>query len=148
MDPKRSHQHQLAACRHSLQLFYPIASMQHFNIRSMPSVGLLSFAVLAFASIAVAAPLFSVRNDAPKTWALLVAGSDTYSNYRYSPRFPLHFAYCFSFDIGRRHQADVSHSYHVLVSRGIPPSQIIVMMYDDIVRALPPWPSRARRASS
>jgi hypothetical protein len=43
-----------------------------------------------------------------------------------------------SIDCSCRHQADVSHSYHVLIDRGIPPSQIIVMMYDDIVG--PPYP--------
>jgi len=47
-----------------------------------------------------------------KIWALLVAGSNTYDNYR--------------------HQADICHSYHVLSAHGIPDEQIIVMMYDDI----------------
>ena len=45
-------------------------------------------------------------------WALLVAGSNEYYNYR--------------------HQADVCHSFHVLTSHGIPESNIIVMMSDDI----------------
>jgi len=83
------------------------------------AAGFLVSVILAFAACAFAAPILTQPNDAAKTWALLVAGSDTYMNYR--------------------HQADVSHSYHVLVSRGVPPSQIIVMMYDDIVE--PPTPS-------
>lgn len=45
-------------------------------------------------------------------WALLVAGSNGYYNYR--------------------HQADVCHSYHVLRNHGIPAANIITMMYDDI----------------
>lgn len=45
-------------------------------------------------------------------WALLVAGSNEYYNYR--------------------HQADICHAYHVLRSHGIPESNIIVMMSDDI----------------
>eukprot|EP00045_Choanoeca_perplexa_P001240 m.18509 g.18509 ORF g.18509 m.18509 type:complete len:425 (-) comp10822_c0_seq1:27-1301(-) len=45
-------------------------------------------------------------------WAVLVAGSNTFSNYR--------------------HQADVCHAYHVLIEHGFQPEHIIVMMYDDI----------------
>uniref|UniRef100_A0A1I8AKU8 legumain n=1 Tax=Steinernema glaseri TaxID=37863 RepID=A0A1I8AKU8_9BILA len=45
-------------------------------------------------------------------WALLVAGSNGWYNYR--------------------HQADVCHSYHVLLNHGIHPDRIITMMYDDI----------------
>lgn len=45
-------------------------------------------------------------------WALLVAGSNEYYNYR--------------------HQADICHAFHVLKSHGIPESNIIVMMSDDI----------------
>uniref|UniRef100_A0A224XQ03 legumain n=1 Tax=Panstrongylus lignarius TaxID=156445 RepID=A0A224XQ03_9HEMI len=47
-----------------------------------------------------------------KTWALLVAGSKGYYNYR--------------------HQADVCHAYQILHSNGIPDENIIVMMVDDI----------------
>ncbi|XP_021917142.1 legumain-like [Zootermopsis nevadensis] len=47
-----------------------------------------------------------------KIWALLVAGSNEYNNYR--------------------HQADVCHAYQILHKNGIPDDNIIVMMYDDI----------------
>ncbi|XP_040073602.2 legumain [Ixodes scapularis] len=47
-----------------------------------------------------------------KLWALLVAGSNGYYNYR--------------------HQADICHAYHVLHNHGIPDERIVVMMYDDI----------------
>lgn len=45
-------------------------------------------------------------------WAVLVAGSNGWYNYR--------------------HQADVCHAYKVLHNHGIPDERIIVMMYDDI----------------
>ena len=45
-------------------------------------------------------------------WAVLVAGSNGYYNYR--------------------HQADVCHAYQVLHRTGYPDSNIVVMMYDDI----------------
>uniref|UniRef100_A0A224YM56 legumain n=1 Tax=Rhipicephalus zambeziensis TaxID=60191 RepID=A0A224YM56_9ACAR len=50
-----------------------------------------------------------------KLWALLVAGSSGYGNYR--------------------HQADVCHAYHLLRRHGIPDNRIVVMMYDDIAYA-------------
>jgi len=45
-------------------------------------------------------------------WAVLVAGSNGFYNYR--------------------HQADIYHAYQILKARGIPESNIIVMHYDDI----------------
>uniref|UniRef100_A0A646QJ75 legumain n=1 Tax=Hemiscolopendra marginata TaxID=943146 RepID=A0A646QJ75_9MYRI len=50
-----------------------------------------------------------------KIWALLVAGSNTYDNYR--------------------HQADICHAYQILHKHGIPDEQIVVMMYDDIAQS-------------
>merc|ERR1719454_1960035 len=50
-----------------------------------------------------------------KHWALLVAGSKGYYNYR--------------------HQADLCHAYHVVSSHCIPDSRIVVMMYDDIANS-------------
>jgi len=47
-----------------------------------------------------------------KKWALLVAGSKDYPNYR--------------------HQANICHAYHVLKSGGLQDENIIVFMYDDI----------------
>lgn len=48
-------------------------------------------------------------------WAVLVAGSNGWYNYR--------------------HQADVCHAYQILHKNGIPDSNIIVMMYDDIANS-------------
>jgi len=45
-------------------------------------------------------------------YAVLVAGSNSYSNYR--------------------HQADVCHAYQVVKANGIPAENIVVMAYDDI----------------
>lgn len=53
--------------------------------------------------------------DGMNHWAVLVAGSNTYSNYR--------------------HQADICHAYQILHANGIPDEQIIVMMYDDIANS-------------
>jgi legumain len=46
-------------------------------------------------------------------YAVLVAGSHTYGNYR--------------------HHADVAHAYHVAIRGGVPSENIVVMMYDDVV---------------
>lgn len=64
--------------------------------------------VLLLAAIANAQQLPSGGN----IWAVLVAGSNTWDNYR--------------------HQSDVCHAYHVLHDHGVPDEQIIVFMYDDI----------------
>ena len=56
-------------------------------------------------------------------FAVLVAGSNTYSNYR--------------------HQSDIFHHYHILVERGIKPENIIVFAYDDIATAAKnPFPGK------
>ncbi|CAG2111214.1 unnamed protein product [Medioppia subpectinata] len=47
-----------------------------------------------------------------KNWVVLVAGSNTWGNYR--------------------HQADVYHAYQIVKANGIPEENIIVMHYDDI----------------
>ncbi|KAL1472714.1 hypothetical protein MTO96_022858 [Rhipicephalus appendiculatus] len=75
------------------------------------------FLVLAaVASTVVAAPENSAeQDDQPKLWALLVAGSNGFYNYR--------------------HQADICHAYHVLHNHGIPDERIVVMMYDDIAHS-------------
>ena len=45
-------------------------------------------------------------------WAVLIAGSSTYGNYR--------------------HQADIAHAYQILSKGGVPKENIITMMYNDI----------------
>jgi legumain len=47
-----------------------------------------------------------------QNWAVLVAGSNGYYNYR--------------------HQSDVCHAYQILHKHGIPDTNIVVMMYNDI----------------
>src|SRR5688572_22247897 len=66
-------------------------------------------------TLAVAALLGLINAEnatAPDHWAVLVAGSNGFWNYR--------------------HQADICHSYQVLRKNGIPESNIIVMSYDDV----------------
>ena len=53
-----------------------------------------------------------LRREQGQLWAVLVAGSRGWENYR--------------------HQADVCHAYQVLHGHGVPEDNIIVMMYDDI----------------
>ncbi|KAL6779593.1 VPE1 [Auxenochlorella protothecoides x Auxenochlorella symbiontica] len=57
----------------------------------------------------------SVSNETQgENWALLIAGSNGWGNYR--------------------HQADVAHAYQVLLRGGIKEDRIIVMMFDDVAR--------------
>ncbi|CAH1401444.1 unnamed protein product [Nezara viridula] len=62
-----------------------------------------------FASLSILEPPINPNGT---VWALLVAGSYGWDNYR--------------------HQADICHAYQILSSSGIPDDNIIVMMYDDI----------------
>lgn len=49
-----------------------------------------------------------------KHWALIVAGSNGWFNYR--------------------HQADACHAYQILKNHGLPDERIVVMMYDDLAQ--------------
>ncbi|MCO5584406.1 hypothetical protein L7F22_038332 [Adiantum nelumboides] len=86
---------------------------------------LYSLAYLAFLSSAREEswdhyiPLHNIRmpaedpfQDYRTRWAILIAGSSGYGNYR--------------------HQADVCHAYHVLQRGGLKEENIVVFMYDDI----------------
>jgi legumain len=70
--------------------------------------------VLILLALAVCA-VVAQAEDKPKLWALLVAGSNYYYNYR--------------------HQSDVCHAYQILHAHGIPDENIVVMMYDDIANS-------------
>ncbi|KAK8761364.1 hypothetical protein V5799_027369 [Amblyomma americanum] len=76
---------------------------------------LLSTALALAGSPVSAKKSGNASSEKPKLWALLVAGSYIYDNYR--------------------HQADICHAYHVLHNHGIPDEQIVVMMYDDIANS-------------
>lgn len=67
---------------------------------------------LAYALCLLTLLFCSCNADPVDHWAVLVAGSNGYWNYR--------------------HQADICHAYHILKQRGIPEEQIIVFAYDDI----------------
>ena len=65
-----------------------------------------------FKYISLAAALLLGAVNAVDHWAVLVAGSNGFWNYR--------------------HQADICHAYQVLLKNGFPATNIIVMAYDDI----------------
>lgn len=66
--------------------------------------GLLIIALLAVFSTAVLAD----------NWAVLVAGSNTWANYR--------------------HQSDVFHAYQILIKNNFDPDRIITFAYDDLAK--------------
>jgi legumain len=65
---------------------------------------LIALAVLALAGLAAA-----------ENYAVIVAGSRGYGNYR--------------------HHADVCHSYKIVTSHGIDPSRVVLIMYDDVAQS-------------
>lgn len=78
---------------------------------------------MVFRALAIAASVPALVVHGEDHWAVLVAGSNTFSNYR--------------------HQADVCHAYHVLTSRGFHPDNIITMMYDDVAPSqMNPFPGK------
>jgi len=68
---------------------------------------------LLLISILLAALAYD-QASAGQHWAVLVAGSNGYYNYR--------------------HQADTCHAYQILHAHGIPDTNIVVFMYDDIAK--------------
>ncbi len=67
-----------------------------------------------FIFFVVSIVLFGASITQAANWALLVAGSNGWYNYR--------------------HQSDVCHAYQILHKNGIPDSNIVVMMYDDLAQ--------------
>ncbi|CAM9457250.1 unnamed protein product [Discosporangium mesarthrocarpum] len=61
--------------------------------------------------LALAVALPSALSASGENWAVIVAGSRGYMNYR--------------------HQADVCHAYHLVRRNGIPSDRVILMSYDD-----------------
>ncbi|KAF7255756.1 hypothetical protein EG68_07536 [Paragonimus skrjabini miyazakii] len=80
----------------------------------MPTVSTSVIVVICLIDLTQASNLPSAifNSDHKKNWAVLVAGSDGWSNYR--------------------HQSDVCHAYQILAGLGIPKENIITFMYDDI----------------
>jgi len=62
-----------------------------------------------------AIPTLAPSPDAKDHWAVLIAGSSGYGNYR--------------------HQADVCHAYHVMINGGVPADHIITLAVDDIANS-------------
>jgi legumain len=73
-------------------------------------------ALLALAAVAAAVPAFDLTAPVEGTrWALLIAGSNTWGNYR--------------------HQADIYHAYQIMKAGGLDDEHIVVMHYDDIANS-------------
>ena len=63
---------------------------------------------------AIAAVDAQTQEDKSDHWAVIVAGSNTYSNYR--------------------HQADTCHAFQIMKKNGIPEDQIIHLSYNDVAK--------------
>jgi legumain len=68
--------------------------------------------ILSYFMFKVLLSLFFISFLKAEHFAVLVAGSNGYWNYR--------------------HQADICHAYQILISKGMKPENIITMAYDDI----------------
>ncbi|ETM34062.1 hypothetical protein L914_18770 [Phytophthora nicotianae] len=67
---------------------------------------------LAALSVALLGTLLTYSPVNAEHWAVIVAGSNGYSNYR--------------------HQSDACHAYHVVRRHGIPAENVVLMIYDDV----------------
>jgi len=65
--------------------------------------------------VKIAAAVLPAVVAAREHWAVIVAGSNSYSNYR--------------------HQADACHAYQIAKTKGVPEDHIIMMAYDDIANS-------------
>ena len=99
-------------------------TVQHYS--TMAWLSLLLALVVALPLVAGSPP---TPPSTPPSWGFLVAASQTWDNYR--------------------HQADVAHAYQVLVSHGVPPSQIVTFMYDDLAQNTEnPYPGQLFNAAT
>ena len=69
------------------------------------------FKSFAVAVLALSGSSVTAKTDVSDHWAVIIAGSNSYTNYR--------------------HQADACHAYQIVKAKGIPEDQIIMMSYDD-----------------
>jgi len=72
---------------------------------------LITLALISLIAVTSAA-VFRLPPNAEVHWAVLVAGSNGFWNYR--------------------HQSDICHSYQILINNGMHPDRIITLAYDDI----------------
>merc|ERR1719181_1808118 len=71
-----------------------------------------TFALTALAATAIATAVS--KPPSGDNWAVIIAGSNSYDNYR--------------------HQADACHAYQIAKKNGIPESNIIMLAYNDIAK--------------
>ncbi|XP_010545489.1 PREDICTED: vacuolar-processing enzyme delta-isozyme [Tarenaya hassleriana] len=81
----------------------------------MCSFGYLKVHVLVYVLLIISIKSDEHIESGPTRWAILIAGSSGYDNYR--------------------HQADVCHAYQILKKGGLKDENIVVFMYDDIAYA-------------
>ena len=112
----------------AVDLSYSTATVDRARVMLTVSLALLA-ACLTLGALAWPPPGPALASQAAparqgaQLWAVLVAGSQGWDNYR--------------------HQADVCHAYQVLVNHGLPRTNIITMMYDDLAySAQNPFPGR------
>ncbi|KAI9986310.1 hypothetical protein PInf_025249 [Phytophthora infestans] len=67
---------------------------------------------LAILSVTLLSALLTLSLVHAEHWAVIVSGSNGYSNYR--------------------HQSDACHAYHIVRRHGIPAENVVLMMYDDV----------------
>ena len=79
---------------------------------TMTKYALLISLYISISSLIVSLSALNLNSSETLHWAVLVAGSNSYSNYR--------------------HQADICHSYKILIGNGMNPDRIITLLYDDI----------------
>lgn len=108
-------------------------------------VFLATVLLFCVSAVTLALPQRLNGTDGANIYALLVAGSNTWMNYRHQVIYMstyhwFHYhllCYCSLFvDISL--QADVCHAYQILKKHGVPDENIVVMMYDDIAHS-PEW---------
>ena len=77
---------------------------------------MMRLAVVAAGLLGSAAALFPNNEAGGKTWVMLVAGSNTYGNYR--------------------HQSDICHAYRLVTEKGgIPKENVVTFMFNDIANS-------------
>ncbi len=84
-------------------------------LKSLIPILIISTLALSINSVPTTEFLKNLSKTKGNHWAVLVAGSNSYWNYR--------------------HQSDILHSYHILVNNGVKKENIITFAYDDIAKA-------------
>jgi len=96
-------------CSKIYKIFLRSENLKYYHFKFKNSYSIMFKKYLALSAIAAGAQAASDH------WAVIVAGSKGYGNYR--------------------HQADACHAYQIMKKNGIPEEQIILMAFDDIANS-------------